>query len=170
MCVCVRVCACVCACVRVCVRVCIRARARLDAGSRRCRAQGLLRDANGVYDAYESASYARAELDTYRDVFGRIRAALQEAYGLSSLYFTAPTFITRIEGVDGWEPREVHDEYYHPHVSVCVCMQACLCVRAALWPRIQRCCTRDLFGLCASDFAWVVVYSRAGTVRVREIS
>jgi hypothetical protein len=47
----------------------------------------------------------------------RIRARVAQEFGLSRLYFTAPTFITRLVGNPAWKPQEMHDEYWHPHVD-----------------------------------------------------
>lgn len=40
-----------------------------------------------------------------------------EEFKLETLYFTAPTFITRAIGNESWVPAEIHDEYWHPHVD-----------------------------------------------------
>lgn len=42
----------------------------------------------------------------------RIRQALMEEFKLETLYFTAPTFITRAIGNESWVPAEIHDEYW----------------------------------------------------------
>lgn len=42
----------------------------------------------------------------------RIRQALMDEFELEVLYFTAPTFITRIIGNESWSPSEIHDEYW----------------------------------------------------------
>lgn len=47
----------------------------------------------------------------------KIRLALMAEFNLDVLYFTAPTFITRLVGNASWSPTEIHDEYWHPHVD-----------------------------------------------------
>jgi len=47
----------------------------------------------------------------------RIRRHVELEFGLGHLYFTAPTFITRLVGNPDWNPQEIHDEYWHPHVD-----------------------------------------------------
>lgn len=45
-------------------------------------------------------------------VIEKIRLALVEEFKLEFLYFTAPTFITRLVGNASWSPTEMHDEYW----------------------------------------------------------
>lgn len=45
-------------------------------------------------------------------VVEKIRMALVKEFNLEELYFSAPTFITRLIGNDSWTPVEVHDEYW----------------------------------------------------------
>ena len=48
-----------------------------------------MRDSHvGIVNVYDSVGYTRTELDVYRGVFVRIREALVDAFGLSTLYFT----------------------------------------------------------------------------------
>jgi hypothetical protein len=53
----------------------------------------------------------------YGDVVERLRAFVQASFGLDFLYFTAPTFITRLIGSAAWRPLSMHDEYYQLHVD-----------------------------------------------------
>lgn len=77
-----------------------------------------------------SAVYARgpvfseAEFAAYGAVTQRLKVFLEAEFQLlkGSLFFTAPTFITREAAGDGddesrWEPSTMHDEYWHPHVD-----------------------------------------------------
>ncbi|RLN60516.1 hypothetical protein BBJ28_00008710 [Nothophytophthora sp. Chile5] len=50
-------------------------------------------------------------------VIEKIRLALIDEFQLEVLYFSAPTFITRLVGNESWTPTEIHDEYWHPHVD-----------------------------------------------------
>lgn len=50
-------------------------------------------------------------------VIERIRLELIQRFGIGQLYFTAPTFITRIVGNATWSPKDMHDEYWHAHVD-----------------------------------------------------
>ena len=57
------------------------------------------------------------DFELYRFVIRRLKNRVEEAFGLS-LYFTAPTFISRLSGLNAsWAPNSEHDEYWHPHVD-----------------------------------------------------
>ena len=47
----------------------------------------------------------------YKDVIERIKARVEEEFG-ARVFFTSPTFITRIVGNPDWQPRSMHDEYW----------------------------------------------------------
>jgi hypothetical protein len=64
-----------------------------------------------------SVNFTHAELALYKSVFDRIHARIREVFNLTHLYFTAPTFVTRIRGKGGWQPASSHDEYYQPHAD-----------------------------------------------------
>eukprot|EP00752_Nemacystus_decipiens_P006784 g6093.t1 len=92
---------------------------------------GFVRAAGGdiqnIYEAAEGADeegeartaplYSPDEYRFYGDTIERIRAKVQALFGLGFLKFTAPTFITRIQGRQGWQPASPHDEYWHLHVD-----------------------------------------------------
>ncbi|KAJ0399044.1 hypothetical protein ATCC90586_004503 [Pythium insidiosum] len=85
---------------------------------------GFVKDNNGLVNIYQSRRdappiprFTAEQFDLYRRTIEKIRLALVEEFGLKHLYFTAPTFITRIVGNASWEPAEIHDEYWHPHVD-----------------------------------------------------
>ena len=63
--------------------------------------------------------FSAEEYDVYRRVTARLKKHVEASFGLSELYFTAPTFITReAADIDGtWAPATMHDEYWHPHVD-----------------------------------------------------
>ena len=83
---------------------------------------GMLRDAGGLkllypQDGSEQNVFNQDQLKLYKDAMERIRTRVAHEFGLSRLYFTAPTFITRLVGNPQWQPQEIHDEYWHPHVD-----------------------------------------------------
>ncbi|GMF29605.1 unnamed protein product [Phytophthora lilii] len=45
-------------------------------------------------------------------VVEKIRMAVMKEFDLEKLYFSAPTFITRLIGNESWTPSEIHDEYW----------------------------------------------------------
>jgi hypothetical protein len=65
------------------------------------------------------ASFTREEFDAYGAMMEAIRVRVSErVFGLPTpLFFTAPTFVTRTVGREGWVPRSPHDEYWHPHAD-----------------------------------------------------
>ncbi|TMW57606.1 hypothetical protein Poli38472_003531 [Pythium oligandrum] len=85
---------------------------------------GFVKDGDGLVNIYQShpkaapiPRFTAEQFDLYRRTIEKIRLALIEEFQLEHLYFTAPTFITRIVGNASWEPTEIHDEYWHPHVD-----------------------------------------------------
>eukprot|EP00968_Pinguiococcus_pyrenoidosus_P002879 scaffold164_cov340-Pinguiococcus_pyrenoidosus.AAC.10 len=82
---------------------------------------GFIRDSNGLgrindglqdLDSIESHEYG-----FYRGIIERIRLTVIKIFDLEELFFTAPTFITRITASEQWEPQGPHDQYWHPHVD-----------------------------------------------------
>jgi len=81
---------------------------------------GLLRDSNGVQRLYvgdDRIYFTLKEYKLYGDIFMRAKAAIAAQWGLNNdfLFFSAPTFVTRILGNSTFSPREVHDQYWWPH-------------------------------------------------------
>ena len=84
--------------------------ARVRKARKAALAAGTLRPAERIH-------FSRAEYDLYQRVVERIRATIAREFGLETLHFTAPTFITRQVGNASWRAAEIHDEYWHPHVD-----------------------------------------------------
>lgn len=84
---------------------------------------GFLRDAEGLVNVYtgrggsSKMTFSPAQYELYRRVVERIRQHVVDEFNLGSLYFTAPTFITRAVGNASWRPATDHDVYYMPHVD-----------------------------------------------------
>lgn len=80
---------------------------------------GFIKGPAGLAIIYPEVEFSQEEYDTYAAVFTKIRATIMGAFGseVEQLWFTAPTFITREIGEEGWEPAEIHDEYWHEHVD-----------------------------------------------------
>jgi hypothetical protein len=92
---------------------------------------GFLRDsATGVVNIYQpgrgapgrapapAVTFAADDLALYRSVFDRILNRVRDLFNLTTLFFTAPTFVTRIIGAPDWQPTDAHDEYFHGHVDM----------------------------------------------------
>jgi hypothetical protein len=82
---------------------------------------GYIRDTNGLQNLFENASisgeFTEDEFTKYGRIINKLKETLQKSFGIESLYFTAPTFITRLDGRADWSPQEIHDEYWHPHID-----------------------------------------------------
>ncbi|POM58056.1 hypothetical protein PHPALM_37348 [Phytophthora palmivora] len=90
---------------------------------------GFVRDSEGLVNIYQPERefpnenkpgvkrFTKKQFNLYRGVVEKIRMALMKEFELEELYFSAPTFITRLIGNDSWTPSEIHDEYWHPHVD-----------------------------------------------------
>ena len=63
--------------------------------------------------------FGAEDYELYRSVIRRLKAEVEAAFPrASALYFTAPTFLTRLSGENAtWEASEPHDEYYQWHVD-----------------------------------------------------
>mmetsp|Transcript_32724 Transcript_32724/g.100783 ORF Transcript_32724/g.100783 Transcript_32724/m.100783 type:complete len:199 (-) Transcript_32724:2-598(-) len=72
-----------------------------------------------LYQNAEAELFAPEDYELYRSVIRRLKAEVEAAFPRDSdLYFTAPTFLTRLSGENAsWAPAEAHDEYYHWHVD-----------------------------------------------------
>jgi hypothetical protein len=91
---------------------------------------GYIRDSAGLDNLFNSGSgsggsgggsggevYTEADFAHYGRIIHTLREAVLATFQLSQLYFTAPTFITRLDGERDWQPRSIHDEYFHPHAG-----------------------------------------------------
>ena len=88
---------------------------RDSAGMENLFARDLLTEAGAGAGAEKI--FTEADFDVYGKVISRLRAEVMNTFGNSHLYFTAPTFITRLVGRADWEPKEIHDQYWHWHVD-----------------------------------------------------
>ncbi|KAF0701608.1 Aste57867_7956 [Aphanomyces stellatus] len=81
---------------------------------------GYVKDGNGLINLYRQTppvEFTTEQYTLYRDVIEKIRQTIMAEFDLSSLHFTAPTFLTRLIGNASWTPAELHDEYWHAHVD-----------------------------------------------------
>ena len=82
---------------------------------------GYIRDSNGLENLFaregEDAIFTDEDFSVYGTIIARLRQEVMDAFSATELYFTAPTFITRLDGRKSWDPQEIHDEYWHPHVD-----------------------------------------------------
>ncbi|ETV93482.1 hypothetical protein, variant 3 [Aphanomyces invadans] len=77
---------------------------------------GYVKDGNGLINLYRQdppVQFTTAQYTLYRDTIEAIRRAIMHEFQLTTLYFTAPTFLTRLIGNASWTPAELHDEHAH---------------------------------------------------------
>jgi hypothetical protein len=81
---------------------------------------GYVRDSNGLDNLFlrDEAVYSDEDFQHYGSVIQRLKDQVMATFGLTELYFTAPTFITRLDGRSSWEPQGIHDEYWHVHADM----------------------------------------------------
>ena len=72
-----------------------------------------------LYQTKSKKPFGGEDYELYRSVIRRLKAEVEAAFPrASALYFTAPTFLTRLSGENAtWEASEPHDEYYQWHVD-----------------------------------------------------
>lgn len=80
---------------------------------------GYLRDTKGLVNLFtnENDVFTSDEFAHYGRVINRLRNEVASTFGISDLFFTSPTFITRLSGNSSWQPDGIHDEYWHHHVD-----------------------------------------------------
>jgi len=71
-----------------------------------------------IFSSKHAAVFSPQDFEHYRDIIVKLKQILQQRLGVKTLYFTAPTFVTRLDGTSqSWEPEAMHDEYWHLHVD-----------------------------------------------------
>jgi hypothetical protein len=82
---------------------------------------GYIRDTYGLQNLFENATttgeFTEGDFGRYGFIINKLKTVLESSFAIDSLYFTAPTFITRLDGRAEWEPQEIHDEYWHSHID-----------------------------------------------------
>ena len=82
---------------------------------------GFIRDSNGLENLFtrdeSNKIFSDDDFAHYGKIIAKLRDTVMKIMNINDLYFTAPTFITRLDGDTAWEPKELHDEYWHPHAD-----------------------------------------------------
>ena len=80
---------------------------------------GYIRDTDGLINLFvgNTAVFSDEDFAHYGRIITTLKAAVADTFNLQELYFTAPTFITRLDGNPAWEAKQMHDEYWHPHAD-----------------------------------------------------
>jgi hypothetical protein len=78
---------------------------------------GFIRDSIGLENLFSASNdiYSFEDFALYGNIIRKLKQAVMDTFGLAQLFFTAPTFITRIDANHSWQPQEIHDEYWHVH-------------------------------------------------------
>lgn len=80
---------------------------------------GYIRDSAGLENLFSrsQAVFSDDDFSHYGRIIFKLKQTVMQAFAIDELYFTAPTFITRLDGTQSWEPQQIHDEYWHPHAD-----------------------------------------------------
>ena len=82
---------------------------------------GFIRDSKGLENLFtrdaDSKIFTDEDLCENGKIITKLKETVMSTMGAAELYFTAPTFITRLDGNADWNPSEIHDEYWHPHAD-----------------------------------------------------
>lgn len=80
---------------------------------------GYIRDTNGLDNLFlkKIDVFSDDDFAHYGRIISKLKQTVADTFKISQLYFTAPTFITRLDGDIPWNPQEMHDEYWHPHAD-----------------------------------------------------
>jgi hypothetical protein len=70
---------------------------------------GFIRDSNGLANLFGEmekgeAIYTEEDFLLYGGVITQLKETIEQLYGINELYFTAPTFISRLDGRPEWDP------------------------------------------------------------------
>ena len=83
---------------------------------------GFLRDTTGLVNLFTTEEFAgtfeQKDFDLYDRMIRRLKHYVGSSFGVNNIYFTAPTFITRLDGRGSWSPKSAHDEYWHLHADM----------------------------------------------------
>ena len=80
---------------------------------------GFVFDSDGLENIYQKENNYLQNDDyiLYHQVTEKLQYRIMEEFQITNLHLTSPTFITRIIGNPSWKAKQVHDEYWHPHVD-----------------------------------------------------
>ena len=67
---------------------------------------GYIRDSAGLDNLFvrEQQLFTAEDFEHYGNIIRKLKSTVMETFKLSELYFTAPTFITRLDGSSSWQP------------------------------------------------------------------
>jgi hypothetical protein len=67
---------------------------------------GYIRDTAGLENLFSKSQdvFSDEDFGHYAKIISKLKETVTQTLGISELYFTAPTFITRLDGTKQWEP------------------------------------------------------------------
>jgi hypothetical protein len=67
---------------------------------------GFIRDSNGLDNLFtkEQSIFSERDFESYGNIIKHLKQLVSLSFGINEIYFTAPTFITKLDGRDSWEP------------------------------------------------------------------
>ncbi len=71
---------------------------------------GYLRDSETLMNLFSGnvpAVYVEEDFIFYESVINRLKKQVEATFGVSNIYFTAPTFVTRLDGNSSWKPKSM---------------------------------------------------------------
>lgn len=80
---------------------------------------GYIRDSTGLENLFYTRQglFTAKEFEVYGAIIARLKAFVEDSFA-TEVFFTAPTFITRLDGRQHWQPQGIHDEYWHTHADM----------------------------------------------------
>ena len=85
---------------------------------------GFIRDSMGLDNLFSRPAgeelFSAEDFAHYGSIIRTLRQAVSDTFDIDdseNVYFTAPTFITRLDATKDWKPKEIYDEYWHAHVD-----------------------------------------------------
>ena len=81
---------------------------------------GFIRDSEGIENMFARSEevYTPSDFSVYGAIIKKLKNYVMSTFDITELYFTAPTFITRLDGRPSWTPQDIHDEYWHVHADM----------------------------------------------------
>lgn len=71
---------------------------------------GYLRDTNGLVNLFQDQSsdiFKKKDFELYERMIQKLKRHVESTFGTEDIYFTAPTFVTRLDGRASWSPKGI---------------------------------------------------------------
>lgn len=83
---------------------------------------GYIRDTDGLDNLFlkNTVIYSENDFTHYGNIIKVLKDKVAETFSIKELYFTAPTFITRLDGDSNWKPQSLTLQYYFVYIVIIV--------------------------------------------------